>query len=467
MTRIIYLAGLAALCAGELFAQSPLNAQRMTAPLRNAGIYHLATGTWTRSAGATANLGPDVIYTNTADSSYFTTAGMADATGDWSWIDEGRVPSPNSDVVGAEYIDAQVNGLSFSYCTDAATPIGLTFQAYESYGPCDLVRTDPSAIFTLSGALTATGLPASPMGGNSCWTVTLDLTGAAEFTLEAEGGDQYPGHDGDVALDSFGLEWIFNGTAGTETGPVLAGDPTWTATVAGALLHGGTGTYYSTIGSCSDTGLDTRDLVAADQATTGISGGPGCYFFGGYDNPSNGCGGPSKFAFASFATTIYAVSGECLTSCLPNFCEPAGANSSGNAASLSFEGTAAGAGIRLVASGGPQLASTGFGYFLVSSSTTQGLPIGDGVLCLGQPQGRYAPGGAAALNSLGKFDANGDFENLSGTSTSGYGFDVPTQLPSPPGGSIQPGSTWHFQLWYRDLNPGPTVNFSNGITSEF
>ncbi len=467
MTRIFYLASLSALCASGLLAQSAITAQRLTAPLRNAGVYHLATGTWTRSARLTANLGPDVIYTNTADSGYFTTAGMAGATGDWSWIDEGRVPSPNGDVVGAEYTEAQVNGLSFSYCTDSATPIGLTFQAYESYLPCDLVRTDPNAIFTLSGSVAAAGLPASPMGGNACWTITLDLTGAGEFNLEAEGGDQFPGHDGDAAQDSFGLEWIFNGTAGTETGPVLAGDPTWTATVSGALLHGGTGTYYSTIASCADTGLDTQDIVAADQTTTGIPGGPGCYFFGGYDNPSNGCGGPSKVAFASFATTIYAVSGECLTSCLPTFCEPAGANSSGNAASLSLEAAAGGAGIRLVASDGPQLASTGFGYFLVSFGISQTLPLGDGVLCLDAPQGRYAPGGAGSLNSLGKFNSNGDFENLVGTSTTGFGFDVPTQLPSPPGGSIQPGSTWHFQLWYRDLNPGPTVNFSNGITSSF
>jgi hypothetical protein len=29
------------------------------------------------------------------------------------------------------------------------------------------------------------------------------------------------------------------------------------------------------------------------------------------------------------------------------------------------------------------------------------------------------------------------------------------------------GETWNFELWYRDNNPGPTSNFSDGLTITF
>jgi hypothetical protein len=68
------------------------------------------------------------------------------------------------------------------------------------------------------------------------------------------------------------------------------------------------------------------------------------------------------------------------------------------------------------------------------------------------------------LNSIGRFDAGGVFQNLAGTSTVGSGFDLPATLPSPPGGTINPGATWNFQLWYRD---GAASNFSDGILVMF
>ncbi len=69
------------------------------------------------------------------------------------------------------------------------------------------------------------------------------------------------------------------------------------------------------------------------------------------------------------------------------------------------------------------------------------------------------------MNSIGRFDALGNFENLVGTSTTGYGYDIPTTIPTPIGGTISAGSTWHFQLWHRDV---PTTwNFSNAVTYTF
>jgi hypothetical protein len=33
--------------------------------------------------------------------------------------------------------------------------------------------------------------------------------------------------------------------------------------------------------------------------------------------------------------------------------------------------------------------------------------------------------------------------------------------------AIQPGDTWHFTTWFRDINPGATSNFTNGIRLYF
>ena len=144
------------------------------------------------------------------------------------------------------------------------------------------------------------------------------------------------------------------------------------------------------------------------------------------------------------------------------FCEPAEVNSAGTAVSLgtsSFSGPLA---FHLDALGGPV---NQFGYFLVSAAKMDpGVSVSDGKFCLTAPLGRYGPNAGASLNSLGRFDGAGIFQNLAGTSASGSGFDVPSTLPAPAGGMILAGSTWHFQLWYRD---GVRSNFSNGISVFF
>jgi hypothetical protein len=90
--------------------------------------------------------------------------------------------------------------------------------------------------------------------------------------------------------------------------------------------------------------------------------------------------------------------------------------------------------------------------------------VSDGLLCLAAPIGRYSPAAGGTLNSIGRFDAAGVLQSLAGNSSVGSGYDVPAALPSPPGGVIGIGSTWHYQLWYRD---GPNSNFSDGISVTF
>ncbi len=168
MLRIAAAFGVAVFGASSLCAQSQVSAQRIPGSVRNAGSDHVDTGAWTRGNQQLVGIGPDIICDNTAESGYFTTAGMATATGDWSWIDEGRLPGVDSDLPGAQYFPgAIVGGIAFSYCTDSAASIGITFQLHDGYQPCDLVRTSPMSPFSLAGTITAPSLPVSPMGASA------------------------------------------------------------------------------------------------------------------------------------------------------------------------------------------------------------------------------------------------------------------------------------------------------------
>jgi hypothetical protein len=141
----------------------------------------------------------------------------------------------------------------------------------------------------------------------------------------------------------------------------------------------------------------------------------------------------------------------------PLFCDPANAHSSGGSVTLASS-SATGPAFHLEATDGP---SGEFGYFLVSLGMTEpGTPISNGRFCLTQPVGRYAPAAGGALNSIGSFDAAGVLQNAAGTSSIGSGFDVPLGLPTPPGGTITPGTSYYFQCWFRD---GARSNFSNVV----
>ena len=114
------------------------------------------------------------------------------------------------------------------------------------------------------------------------------------------------------------------------------------------------------------------------------------------------------------------------------------------------------------------------GYFLVGA-TSSGPPIvvGNGKLCIAGGQfWRYNIGGTDS-NSLGVFNASGVLINSAGTSSVGpvgmeTGFDVPESLAGIPSLVITAGSTWHFQVWHRDIPVGLwSSNFSNGLSVYF
>ena len=137
-------------------------------------------------------------------------------------------------------------------------------------------------------------------------------------------------------------------------------------------------------------------------------------------------------------------------------CDPANSNSSGSYVTLAGSSLSGPGPLHLEATGGPP---GNFGYFLVALAANEpGTPISNGMLCLEVPIARYAPATGGAFNSLGQFDGAGVLQNLAGTSTAGSGFDVPASLPAPLAGTIQQGTTYYFQCWYRDSQRS---NFSN------
>ncbi|MDF1838814.1 MAG: hypothetical protein P1V35_13170, partial [Planctomycetota bacterium] len=148
------------------------------------------------------------------------------------------------------------------------------------------------------------------------------------------------------------------------------------------------------------------------------------------------------------------------------FCDPMEPNSTGESTTLSAFWTAVGfTGLHLEVGSGPP---GEFGYFLIGSGRDfQGIAIGQGRLCLGtgigDSIGRYNVAGSI-LQSIGQFNAAGELENLSGTSHFGTGYDVPYAIPNQVQ-TIQPGETWHFQMWHREA--GGSSNFSNALSVTF
>lgn len=158
--------------------------------------------------------------------------------------------------------------------------------------------------------------------------------------------------------------------------------------------------------------------------------------------------------------------GNCSVMQTGTFCDPMEVNSTGLATALTVTADLnSPTGLNLMVSQGPP---NQFGFFVTGRSIqSPGVPLGNGRLCLGgSPYPviyRYSLQGTT-MNSVGRFDPNGNLVNLSGTSSTGFGFDVPYDLPI---GFFQiyTGQTFHFQFWHRDQLGGS--NLSNGVSVLF
>ncbi|MCB9909821.1 MAG: hypothetical protein H6829_06080 [Planctomycetes bacterium] len=151
----------------------------------------------------------------------------------------------------------------------------------------------------------------------------------------------------------------------------------------------------------------------------------------------------------------------------PEFCSPMDSNSTGASTRLSgFWGSGVGTDLHFEVTSGPP---TQFGYVLVGTAPSDpGLALSQGRLCLavspGNSIGRYNIVGGALL-SLGIFDGQGCLQNLSMTSTSGTGFDLPNTVPIAGFPAITAGTNLYFQFWHRE--DSGMSNFSNGLSVTF
>jgi hypothetical protein len=93
-------------------------------------------------------------------------------------------------------------------------------------------------------------------------------------------------------------------------------------------------------------------------------------------------------------------------------------------------------------------------YFLMSQNQANvpGFGGSQGVLCVGAPIVRFNMSGTGQV----------DQTTAGGTRTLLIDFsNLPQAIV------FQPGDTWNFQLWFRDLNPGVTSNTTDGVTVLF
>ncbi len=442
LLRFTLSAAGAMVLAGAATAQQGLQPKPITAPVKDAGVYHVATGTWTRGISAVALAGPEVIYDNTCTVGFY--VGLPAGSDN---LDSGRLPSTNSPSSASSltglYDDYEVNGFTVAYCTfePSVTSLGLGF--YDCYAACDNAGAGyptPTAAFNL------VNVPGgSAVGSIGCWIITFDLANTTlTFNL---GGDCDGVYDNVASTDSFGWSWTQSiPTTGSNAGPILAGDPLgfFNASCGGV----GGGTTFPGAAAGPGTGIGNLDQFEAAGSLSG------CFFFGGYSaaNPYSGFymqlqgdqGNPSQsntgnaycFGDGTGATCPCAGFGQPGQGCL---------NTTGtNGATLTATGNA------FLSADTFQLSIVGVpgakpGILLRGANQLAGNPVGDGLLCAAGQSARSQ----VQITSAGATT----YTNFQGNPFGATAFTG--------------GAATNYQFWYRDPQntcSGAGFNFTNAWT---
>ena len=296
----------AVLLCGSALAQGDLKSRLMpvTSPLRNAGVYHVATGRWTRGGTLANGTGPSVLYNNSCTAVYF--AGMLSTE---RWQHRSRIPGNDTDATPDPTTDSVfwgttnsdhryderpgcsnryfVNGFEVAYCSSHVGAVDWTWQFAHSYTACGAADMIPN--FTI----TVTGMPGgTATGGQNCWIVGIDVSNemGSNFLLSADGNGTY---EGPSTSDQFG--WSFGvspAVASDFTGPVQAGNYSWTGGGAFGVHTPCTGTdgtiWDSSVvgngptpsGETLGTGMNSNEFFRMAGGPVSAPSGPGCYFFG-------------------------------------------------------------------------------------------------------------------------------------------------------------------------------------------
>jgi len=431
------LFSIALLCA-TAEARPQIGAAKATSPIRDAGTYHLATGTWTRRSTTLAT-SPDAIYRNDAPTGYF----LYGWEGCWS-VDEIMLPGPGNPYAGSQ--DAyRIDGLEFAYCKQGSGTVDWYLGFYDGYTPCD----DPAAPSNCISELlpqpyVVPGLP----GGSACWIVTVDLSGGLEVCMQADGGGCDPGYQGSgLGLDHGGIGFAWKTSDGGVAGPLRAGEYCW--------IPPGEGTCYRPgFTSCVPyaTGLGMMDLFAISDHNgfTDCHVGNGCYWFGGTGCASF-CGAINGNALIQFHFVLFA---DCATTCAGNptlvYCDETHDPNNAADVGISTSDSSSSSIELLLAQAPPGM----FAYPLV----------GDGTGVVADPPGAKGSLCVAGGACLGRYDK--DVQTIASDGTARV--DLKNAASQPCGGAVQivPGAVWNFQYWHRQPM-GQASTFSSAIQVKF
>lgn len=469
LRNILTGASLACLGAAALAQQT---APLVPAPeAKDAGVYHLATGTWTRGGPATLRGTHDVLYDNTCETNWYFNFNQR------TFHDDGRIPSTSSpqvdqgmlgsgtyattSLVGTQDLYA-VNAYQIGYCTGVVGPVSALELFYECYVSCS-----DASLLTPTASIVATGLPGAPTAGTvACWTVTIDLTGTTDaFTLH---GDCDGVWDGTAAQDYLGYGFLMVTPDPTgQSGPMLAGDPDGlslagpggtgccvgcnTAFFAGANVPG-----TSTRGS----GLNDQDFFEIDDHLGGFAFTyNGCYWYGGYSTMWPHAS--SYLRILGDAAIVEPGTAYCFGhTSQGNPCPCSNDNDQTDPRGAGCANGISAAGARLRASGvasvnndtlvlfGMRGQPNNWSLFFQATNSLDGTGsfLGDGILCAG-----------GSLKHLAvRRNGPGGSSDTSGVVISARSAAV--------GYTIQPGDTLRYQWWFRDtVSPacGSGLNDSN------
>lgn len=421
--------------------------------VKDAGVYHLASGTWSRGNQTLQRGGPansDVVYSNTSNDQGLWTVGIGSLQlpGQITY-DEGVLPTPANFTPGLgtqpDRGVYEITAIEIQYCDMQTTSMSSSWRYtfYESFDPLDNPANLP---IPAAAVLDLTGLPS-----NGCWTVQIDLSGGNEFTMRGDGAPITPDWQNDPQLDSFGYGVEYTAPlGGPAAGMFFGGDPEFTGGIGGF----GAGTYFSdpteTNTACGTTGfgaLDGFTIVANSQTVRTPA------------NYANGVGcGQGASPFGSTYLRMFARTGPG-ASIGSSYCV-ANPNSSGAIARMQAIGSSIAVSDRLsLRCNG--LPNESFGFFLASRQPGFTLnPAGSqGNLCIGGVIGRLDEiPQVKNSGTLGEVALSTELGEWSLTSIPLGGGNFP----------VTAGQRWHFTYWFRDIVGGaPTSNFADGVFIDF
>jgi len=368
-------------------------------------------------------------------------------------------PTGNSTIRGRlQVLESDLQDPNAVYLIEGQYISGADHQAgnaVDNYG-WRQVAVDAQLDLTTAGP-TALGQP-----GIFAWQAFNDDVLLTTLSVDDEGGAGIHGWVflGSKAIDLGNGEWRYeyavqNGNSGRAVGRFGVRIPCdGDLTISNPTFHGvqhHSGSPYSsqawTFGQLSDRVEWSTDDFASDPNAAAIRWGELCSF--GFTANRGPAGAKAELALfvpgtpSELAGDVIAPGALFVDYCVAN------PNSTGAPAVISAVGSPAIEQAEL-SFAVDDLPLSSFGYMLMSQTQDFVANFGgsQGNLCLGSPLHRFSMN-VLDSGTTGSVSFTLDFQHL------------------PNGVQFQPGETWNFQYWYRDVDPQPTSNTTGGLSVTF